>query len=91
MVETEKETLTLLQKRQFDKTSGYFCQITKSTFLLYCGAFSHTKLASPPIIEVYVPLTGRECESLIATMKFRSMEGSTHPVKLGTKSIFHVT
>ena len=91
VLETEKETLTLLQQRQFDKTSGYSCQITKSTFLLYCGAFSHTKLASPPIIEVSVPLTGRECESLVATEKFRSMEGGTHPVKLGTESIFHVT
>ena len=76
------ETFNLLQQRKQPKMKGYSCSEQKSTFVLYCGAFSHTKIAQPPTIEINVKVGLRECDSMISTLKFKTMEGGRHPVKL---------
>ena len=62
----------------------------KSTFVLYCGAYSHTKIAKALRIEISQKISKRECDTLITTNKFRSEEGGTHAVKIGKETIFYV-
>ena len=45
-----EEEMMLLQVESEQVTKGYRCSVTSSTFWLYCGAFSHTKLAKVPSI-----------------------------------------
>ena len=47
----KEEELMLLQVESEQLTYGYWCSVTSSTFLLYCGVWSHTKLAKVPSIE----------------------------------------
>ena len=83
--------MTLLQKRRLVRNKGYSCSVTKSTFTLYCGAFSHTKIATPPKIEVSTNIPARECETLINTEKYKTLEGGTHYVPLGQETLFWIT
>ena len=76
------QTYTLLQQQKQPKLIGYSCSVRKSTFVLYCGAFSHTKIAQPPDIELNIKIGLRECDSIVATGKFKSLEGGRQPVKL---------
>lgn len=97
MCENEKkldqqvEEYMIVQKKQHDTLKGHSCSITKSSFVMYCGAFSHFKLAQPPDIEISQRITVRECATIINTGKYRTIEGSVHYAKLGTETIFHVT
>ena len=43
--EEKMETYTIVQKKAHTQLTGYSCQVIKSTFTLYCGAYSHTKIA----------------------------------------------
>lgn len=89
--ENKIEEYMIVQKKQHTTLKGHSCSITKSSFVLFCGAFSHTKIAQPPDIEISQPLSVRECASIINTGKYRTIEGSVHYAKLGTETIFHVT
>ena len=87
----KKITRVLLQERQVEELQGYSCKIIKTTFLLYCGAWSHTKMAQMPKIEINQMLSVRECESLINTGKFITLEGTTHQVSINREEVFSVT
>ena len=90
-LEQKLEEYMIVQKKQHDTLTGHSCSITKSNFVLFCGAFSHTKLAQPPDIEISQCITVRECASIINTGKYKTIEGSVHYAKLGAETIFHVT
>ena len=81
----KKTTRVLLQERQVEELQGYSCKIIKTTFLLYCGAWSHTKMAQMPKIEINQMLSVRECESLNNTGKYITLEGTTHQVSINRK------
>ena len=79
----EKTTYTILQKRQHDKANGYSCSVQRSTFTIYCGAYSHNKLIQPPAIEVYEELSAHQCNSMVHNGRYISHYGTTHDVDIG--------
>ena len=87
----KRKTYNLLQQKQVTKLDGYSCQVTKSSFLLYCGAWSHTKMAKIPKIEINQMVGTRDCENYLTTSVFKTLEGSTHRIKLNEETIFSVT
>ena len=62
----------------------------KSTWVLYCGAFSHDKVAAIPRIEISQDVRAEECDSMVTTSRYRSMEGGSHSVELGKETVFWV-
>ena len=87
---SKPETYTILQKRKHVRFKGYRCKVVKSTFLLYCGAFSHDKIAAVPKIEINQMIRHSECESLVTTNMYRSVEGGNHQVNLDEETVFWV-
>ena len=61
------------------RTTGYRCEVRKSSYLFYCGAWSHQKLISPPKIDVMEKTTVEGCNSMIHTSKYR-IPGQSHTV-----------
>ena len=58
---TKTVEYTLLQKKKVLDMKGFSCRITRSTLTEYCGAYSHTKLAKTPDIEVAYQVTPQQC------------------------------
>ena len=86
-----KTRYTILQKRKHLQMKGYKCKVVKSTFTIYCGAFSHSKLMTIPKIELTQPTTPHQCESMITTSRYMSLEGTTHEVLLDQETVFSVS
>ena len=86
----DTEVFTILQKRKHTTFKGYRCKVVKSTWVLYCGAFSHDKVAAIPRIEISQDVRAEECDSMVTTSRYRSMEGGSHSVELGKETVFWV-
>ena len=63
MNDPTKQTYYLLQKQEITQLKGHSCQVIKSSFLLYCGAWSHQKFAEVPKIEITQEVTRLECQT----------------------------
>ena len=66
---------TLLQKRRVMEMKGFSCRVTRSTLTEYCGAYSHTKLAKTPDIEVSFPISPQACLNMVNTGVFTTPSG----------------
>ena len=91
MNDPTKHTYYLLQNKRIKNIVGYSCKVIKSSFLFYCGAFSHQKIAEIPKIELTQELTRMECQSMIQSHLFQTLEGTKHKVRINTENIFSVT
>ena len=74
---------TILQKRQHEKAQGHSCKVKRSTFTVYCGAYSHNKLVQAPSIEVPEDISSHECSSMVNHKRYISHYGTTHVVDIG--------
>ena len=86
-----KQTYYLLQRKEIKKLKGYSCSVIKSSFLLYCGAFSHQKFAEVPKIEITQEVTRLECQTMVQSKFFQTLEGTKHRIKMNTENVFSVT
>ena len=88
---SEPENYNLIQPKREIQMSGYRCSIKKSAHLLYCGAFSHTKLLQPPQVDVPRRVTPAECRQIVNSKKFM-VPGQTLElrVEMDTENIFAV-
>ena len=77
------KTYTILQKRQHEKAQGHSCKVKRSTFTVYCGAYSHNKLVEAPSIEVPEDVSSHECSSMVNHKRYISHYGTTHVVDIG--------
>ena len=77
----------LLQKSTEVGTTGYSCSIRKTTFKLYCGAYSHVKLAEVPRIDVPQEMPASFCQVLVSTKGFNIAGGSLEPLKMNTENL----
>ena len=87
---SEKEEYTILQKMRNKVMKGHKCQVKRSKWTLYCGAFSHEKMIEIPQIEINQKVTISQCENMISTNTFVSEYGSTHGVALNEETVFSV-
>ena len=70
---------------------GWNCDIIRSTFILHCGMFSHQDLVQMTDIEIRQAVPVQQCQTMINTGYLITKEGSTHEVKIGEETIFHVS
>ena len=84
---TEKVEYTLLQKRGVLNMKGYSCRITRSTLTEYCGAYSHTKLAKTPDIEVSYLVSSPACLNIVNTGVFTTPSNTRHKITLNAENI----
>ena len=81
----------VLQKKKKTTMKGWNCDIIRSTFILHCGMFSHQDLVQMPDIEIRQAVPLQQCQTMINTGYLITKEGSTHEVKIGEETIFHVS
>ena len=84
---TKTVEYTLLQKRGVLNMKGYLCRITRSTLTEYCGAYSHTKLAKTPDIEVTYPVSPPACLNIVNTGVFTTPSNTRHKITLNAENI----
>ena len=85
--QTKTVEYTLLQKRSVLDMKGFSCRITRSTLTEYCGAYSHTKLAKTPDIEVAYPVSPQACLNIVNTGVFTTPSGTRHKINLNAENI----
>ena len=88
--ENEVEELAVLQQMRNQILKGYKCQVKRSQWTLFCGAFSHEKFIRIPEIEIVQAVSATECENLIHSNVFISHYGTTHGVAIGEETVFSV-
>ena len=86
----EAEEYTILQKMRNKVLKGHKCQVKRSKWTMFCGAFSHEKIIEIPQIEINQELTISQCEDMISTNTFISEYGTTHGVALNEETVFSV-
>ena len=84
---TVSKRYQLLQRVDKSEIAGHSCSIVKSTFLLYCGAYSHSKLMKIPDIEITQPIEQDECRKLLYSRKYTAADGITYPLKLQEETL----
>ena len=84
---TKTVEYTLLQKRGVLDMKGFSCHITRSTLTEYCGAYSHTKLAKTPDIEVAYQVSPQACLTIVNTGVFTTPSGTRHKITLNAENI----
>ena len=65
-----KTNYNILVPRKVIKMKGYHCSVKKSTFTMYCGAFSHNKFLEPPTIDVPEHVSIDLCHSLVSSNRY---------------------
>ena len=81
----------VLQKKKKTEMEGWSCTSIRSTFILHCGMFSHQELIQMPDIEIKESIPQQKCRTMINTGYMTTKEGSTHEVKIGEETVFHVS
>ena len=76
---TDYSILQIVEKKD---SKGFSCQITRSTFLFFCGAFSHFKIMDVPDIQITEPINSMECRNLVNRKTYTTPDGKTHQIKL---------
>ena len=84
---TQTVKYSLLQRREILNMKGFSCRITRSTLTEYCGAYSHTKLAKTPDIDVVYPVSPQACLNIVNTGVFTTPSGTRHKIALNAENI----
>ena len=71
-VDCQPETYRILQKNSTQRLKGYSCTISRSSIVHYCGAYSHSKIAEPPEIEIPESISKENCQRLVRQQSFRT-------------------
>ena len=84
----------IVQKRSYNKATGFKCtkKISRFTFICTANALAaHQRLAAIPQVEVPQDLSREECQELIRTEEFEGPDGVKHRVPLGKTTVlrFH--
>ena len=86
-----EQRLILIQNNPVLKRDGYSCEKIISTFDVFCGAFSHQKMAEIPKIEVREKVSIAECKNWIGRRKVVSTQGVTTVLEMDTENIIYST
>ena len=84
---TQTVEYTLLQKKKVLNMKGFSCRVLRSTLTEYCGAYSHTKLAKMPDVDVAYQMSPEQCLNIVNTGVFTTPSGTRHKVTLNSENI----
>ena len=85
--EEPKSHMSVLQRIKNKSLNGHSCQIVRSSWVYYCGAYSHSKIAQIPQIEVTEGLSPNACNDMINSLKFRSAAGRSYKLSMNGETI----
>ena len=86
-VQKEQETsMSVLQRTPDKKLRGHSCQIITTRWWLYCGAYSHTKMAQIPEVEIVEGLSPTSCADLVNSLKFKR-HGRSYKLEMNAETI----
>jgi hypothetical protein len=80
-------TYDLLQMREIVTLEGWSCQVTRSVFTLYCGAFSHLKMIDVPKISEPVSIPPDQCAKMVRDREFKSPSGTKYRIELDRDNV----
>ena len=75
--EEPKSHMSVLQRLKNKSLSGHSCQVVRSSWTYYCGAYSHSKIAEIPQIEVTEGLSPNTCNDMVNSLKLRKHGSDT--------------
>ena len=87
MDRTQTVEYTLLQTRKVQNMKGFSCRITRSTLTEYCGAYSHTKLAKVPDLELSYQVSPEQCLNIVNTGVFTAPSGTRHKISMNVQNV----
>ena len=79
-VEGKSRRITLLKKVDRNSVKSFKCELARSKFLIYCGAYSHMKLLRPPILNEAVKMSAEECKKISRTRIYTLPTGKSYPL-----------
>jgi len=85
--QTKATPYALLQTKLTEKLRAFSCSITRSTLTLYCGAYSHSKMAQAPEIELPQSITKEHCHQLADSRSFETPDGQRHKISIDAENI----
>ena len=80
--------VTMLQQVQGIGSLAFKCTQVESSFLFYCGAYSHMKMPVPPRINYPQTITVNECERISKTRVMVLPNGKSIPINLNAITHF---
>lgn len=91
VVSTKPEEWNLIQVEDQVRTSGWSCQVKRSTFTFMCGLWSYTKIMKIPSVDINVEVSPQMCSSMVNSLTF-GLPYIPKPVsiKLGTENIISI-
>ena len=78
--EGKSRRITLLKKVDRNSVKSFKCELARSKFLIYCGAYSHMKLLRPPILNEAVKMSAEECKKISRTRIYTLPTGKSYPL-----------
>jgi hypothetical protein len=85
---TNLETYYLLQKKEESEVVGFSCHLQRSSFTMYCGSFSHSKLMEVPDIDLPLSIDPAKCLDIVNRQVFDTPDGATHSVVIGAENVY---
>ena len=83
-----KKDFAIIQQREVDRISGYFCEGTLTTRTGYCGRYSHDKFTGQDSFEVSMMIPEETCRRMVEEQVFDTGSQSLQ-VKIGAVTYIH--
>ena len=92
MLATSKpQTVLVLQYNTQRVIQGYKCEKFVSRYDAICGAFSHTKVLSPPDVRIAVPFLAHDCAIAIKRQSYIKEDGNSVPIEPNRRIYYKYT
>ena len=79
------QTVLILQYDTQRVITGYRCEKYVSRYEGVCGAFSHSKILSPPDVRTAVPFLAQDCATAIARSSYVREDGTSIPLEVNRR------
>lgn len=85
--DTKVDTVSIIQESTTGKVRAARCDRRVSRFVMYCGAYSHAKLSTPPDILQPEPMSTEQCMTLYSTNTYYGTHGSVMHVPMNSRKV----
>ena len=79
-----QEVVMILQKIKRKVVPAYRCMKNISKIVVYCGSFSHMKIAEPPAINRYEKIPEETCKDMVMTHTYKTETGEIKKVDINS-------
>ena len=88
---SKPQTVLVLQYSTQRVIHGYKCEKFVSRYDAICGAFSHTKVLSPPDVRTPVPFPAQDCATAIKRQSYVREDGTSVPIEPNRRIFYKFT